>query len=112
MRISDWTSDVCSSDLFVGRDRAAPLRDVPQAVGVGAAAHRAAGAGGWQAARHRQILAEPDILGARIRRRRLPRLATDRRLNRGIRPARAAEQCAMETIVRVLVGVASGPLII
>src|SRR3546814_5087352 len=82
MRISDWSSDVCSSDLremddaivgkvgavldrrvgegapreqrpgraahgvarrdqFVGRDRAAPLRDVPQAVGVGAAAHRA-----------------------------------------------------------------------
>src|SRR3546814_1314327 len=69
-------------DQFVGRDRAAPLRDVPQAVGVGAAAHRAAGAGGRQAARHRQILAEPEILVARLRRRRLPRIAKAERRNR------------------------------
>src|SRR3546814_1296179 len=55
MRISDWSSDVCSSDLDAARDRAgAPARRRPAAQVPGQVpGHRTAAAAGRVQARHR-----------------------------------------------------------
>src|SRR3546814_17330958 len=75
MRISDWSSDVCSSDLQAGR-WPGPLRlgrPAPRPAGPGAADRDLPGGGGLDLRRDR------DTHGGRIARRR--RLAGARRLD-------------------------------
>src|SRR3546814_3137398 len=65
MRISDWSSDVCSSDLFVvaRKDRGRPRHQIEQALGGDDSRFEGVIAAGDEAARQRDIRSEERRVG-------------------------------------------------